>query len=176
MAERDDCAGVFDDLFAAYYSQVFKFVVRRAPLACVEDVLAETFLVAWRRSDRLPEDPLPWLLGIARRVLANQRRGELRRSELLNRLRSAWSAPAVWEPPAGLSPELADAVRALSERDREALLLVAWEGLDARQAAAVLGCSPAAFRVRLHRARHRVAAQLGQSAPFPGLGALEEAL
>jgi RNA polymerase sigma-70 factor, ECF subfamily len=176
MADRDDFVGPFDELFAAYYQAVFNFVVRRAPEECVEDVLAEIFLVAWRRCDRVPEDPLPWLLGIARRVLANQRRGDRRRNELVSRLRSSWSEVTGWEPLAGLSPELADALRTLSEREREALLLVAWEGLDSRQAAAVLGCSAAAFRVRLHRARHRVAAQLGRERPFSAFGGLEEAL
>jgi RNA polymerase sigma-70 factor, ECF subfamily len=154
-------------LFAAYYSDVLAYVVRRAPLAVAEDVLAETFLVAWRRGDRVPVDPLPWLLGVARRVMANQRRGELRRVALVSRLRGTRSqVSAPWDPPSTIAPELAAALASLSEREREALLLTAWDGLSADRAALVVGCSPATFRVRLHRARKRVAAQLGRST-FP---------
>ncbi len=89
----------FDALFEAHYRDVLRYVLRRAPLASAEDVLAETFLVAWRRSEQIPDDPLPWLLGVARRVLANQRRGELRRDALLGRLRATWTGElGAWQP------------------------------------------------------------------------------
>ena len=104
---------------------------------------------------------LPWLLGVARRVLADQRRAARRRRSLSERLRREASAPGPWSPPVGLSAELIDALRMLTEREREALLLVAWDGLSPRDAAVVAGCSSAAFRVRLHRARGRVATRLG---------------
>jgi DNA-directed RNA polymerase specialized sigma24 family protein len=164
MSVNDDAARRFDALFAAHYADVLGYVVRRAPLANAEDVLAETFLVACRRADQVPDDALPWLLGVARRVLSNQRRGDLRRQALRIRLRSTSTAPAmVWEPPSGVCPELAGALASLSEHEREALLLTAWDGLDLNRAAKAAGCSAAAFRVRLHRARKRVAAQLGDS-------------
>jgi DNA-directed RNA polymerase specialized sigma24 family protein len=170
MGAKSDPAGNFDALFAAYHADVLAYVVRRTSLASAEDVLAETFLVAWRRADRVPTDPLPWLLGVARRVLANQRRGELRRGALAGRLAGLRSGtPGPWEAPSTLSPELAAALASLSERQREALLLTAWDGLDPDRAASAAGCSAATFRVRLHRARKRVAAQLDASTASPSI-------
>lgn len=131
MSDKRDPVSTFDALFSAYHSDVLAYIIRRAPPASAEDVLAETFLVAWRRADRVPKDPLPWLLGVARRILANQRRGELRRGALMSRLRSAGSGPiAPWDPPSTLSAELAATLVSLSGREREALLLTAWDGLD----------------------------------------------
>jgi RNA polymerase sigma-70 factor (ECF subfamily) len=124
-----------------------------------EDVVAETFLVAWRRPDAMGEDPLPWLLGVARRVLANEHRGERRRIALSDRLRDAHGSLG-FEPAQGLDERLAVAVAGLSLNEREALLLVAWEGLSPARAAQAAGCSAVAFRVRLHRARSHVARAL----------------
>jgi RNA polymerase sigma-70 factor, ECF subfamily len=166
MSDDRDAARIFDELFVAHYSEVLGYILRRVALSCAEDVLAETFLVAWRRADSVPDDALPWLLGVARRALANQRRGDLRRRALTSRLK-ARSAQPQWESPAVLDCDLADALAALPERQREALLLSAWEGLDARRGAAAAGCSPAAFRVRLHRARSQVAAKLATSTLSP---------
>jgi RNA polymerase sigma factor (sigma-70 family) len=137
---------------------VLAYALRRADRATAEDVVAETFVIAWRRLDDVPDPPLPWLLGVARRVLANQRRGERRRHALLDRLRRE---PAPQPPPAEQGRALA-ALAGLGERDREALLLHAWEGLDHAGAGTVMGCSAAAFAVRLHRARRRFARELGR--------------
>ena len=84
-----------------------------------------------------------------------------RRRSLSQRLALASPASVAWEPPAGIGPELADALSGLTEHEREALLLIAWDGLTPGEAAVVADCTPAAFRVRLHRARRRVAARLG---------------
>ena len=163
-----DRRGAFEELFAAHYWAVRGYVLRRAPSAAVEDVVAETFLVAWRRVDTLRDDPLPWLLGVARRVLANQQRGERRRGALTERLQGLLPGHAPdWEPPAAMSQELAVAMTALSPQEREALLLVAWEGLDGARAARAAGCSPVAFRARLHRARRHVAAALAKTTVAP---------
>ena len=159
MSGNDERA--FDALFEAHHRDVLRYVLRRAPMASAEDVLAETFLVAWRRSEQIPADPLPWLLGVARRVVANQRRADLRRDALLGRLRATWSGEVgVWQPPGTVDAELAGALGSLPAREREALLLLAWEGLDIGQAAIAAGCSTATFRVRLHRARKHVAQKL----------------
>jgi RNA polymerase sigma factor (sigma-70 family) len=159
-----DRRGAFEELFAAQYWAVRGYVLRRAPAAAVEDVVAETFLVAWRRVDTLREDPLPWLLGVARRVLANQQRAERRRGALTDRLQGLLPGHAPdWEPPPTMSRELADAMVRLSPQEREALLLVAWEGLDGARAAQAAGCSAVAFRARLHRARRHVAAALADT-------------
>jgi RNA polymerase sigma-70 factor, ECF subfamily len=112
---------------------------------------------------RRAEDALPWLLGVARRVLANQRRGEARRAALIDRLSSLTSRSRGVEPVRDVFGSLGDAIAVLSAPEREALLLVAWEGLEPRRAARVVGCTPAAFRARLYRARRRLAAQLGES-------------
>ena len=154
----------FEALFAAHHAPVRAYVRRRAPTELVDDVVADTFLVVWRRLDRVPTaDPVPWLLAVARRQLANQLRAQRRRGALGERLQALLSpAPPAWQPPGGLDPELAAAMATLSQAEREALLLVAWEGLDGERAARAADCTPAAFRVRLHRARRRVAAALGE--------------
>jgi RNA polymerase sigma factor (sigma-70 family) len=157
----------FEALFAAHHAAVRSYVVRRAGGGIgVDDAVADTFLVAWRRLDEVPEPARPWLLGVARRVLADQRRGLHRRRSLAQRLAHASSARSAWEPPAQISSELADALRDLTGHEREALMLVAWDGLTPAEGAVAAGCSAAAFRVRLHRARRRVAARLG-IAPAP---------
>jgi RNA polymerase sigma factor (sigma-70 family) len=159
----------FEAMFDRHHTAVRSYVLRRSAGIVVEDVVADTFLVAWRRLEDVPEPALPWLLGVARRVLADQRRAARRRRSLTERLLRESPAPGPWLPPAGLSPELADALMALTEREREALLLVAWDGLPPRDAAVVAGCSTAAFRVRLHRARGRVAVQLGIDQNTPNI-------
>jgi len=129
------------------------------------DVVAETFTVAWRRRDEVPDGGQGrlWLYGVARRVLANQRRGRLRRDRLttqlhdeLPRLGALVTAPA---DDADLEA-IAAAFRRLPGDDREILALVGWEGLDREEVAQVLGCSRANVRVRLHRARRRFAREL----------------
>jgi RNA polymerase sigma-70 factor (ECF subfamily) len=118
-------------------------------------------MITWRRLDDVPDDPLPWLLGVARKVLANRRRGEARRHALLRRVRSE---PLDAMPALGAQSDLGERVLGvlsrLRERDREALLLVAWEGLSAVQAAKVLGVSPNTFAARVSRARRRFAVAL----------------
>lgn len=159
----------FEALFERYHAPVRAYVVRRSAGIVVEDVVADTFLVAWRRLEDVPDLGLPWLLGVARRVLADQRRAARRRRSLTERLLREPSPPSPWSPPAGLSGELTNALRVLTEREREALFLVAWDGLSPRDAAVVAGCSSSAFRVRLHRARGRVAAQLGIDQDTPNI-------
>jgi RNA polymerase sigma-70 factor (ECF subfamily) len=164
MRSDSDRRTQFEAIFAAHHDAVRRYVVRRQSGALVDDAVADTFLVVWRRLDEIPDRTLPWLLGVARRVLADQRRAGRRRRSLSQRLHVdvlTHGAVPDWEPPAGLTPELASALAALTEHEREALLLVAWDQLSAADAARVAGCSAAAFRVRVHRARRRVADRLG---------------
>jgi RNA polymerase sigma factor (sigma-70 family) len=151
----------FDRLFDQHYPVVRAYVVRRSAPAIVDDTLSETFLVVWRRIDAVPDDALPWLLGVARRVLANQRRAEARRGLLIDALGGLLPREPISEPANEVFGELGAAIATLSAREREALLLVAWEGLEPDRAARVVGCAPAAFRARLYRARRRLAAELG---------------
>ncbi len=125
------------------------------------DVVAETFLVAWRRLADVPtsEDARPWLYGTARFVLANQDRGTRRRERLTERLRNELRSQLPAHRPAQ-GGALRDALAELGERDRELLMLVGWEELAPAQAAKVLGISAVAARSRLHRARRRLREQL----------------
>lgn len=150
-----DPEATFTALFDAHFDAVLAYARRRtAQLSDAEDLVAETFTVAWRRLDRLPEreeDRLPWLYGVARRVLANQRRGILRRLRLVDRLRAAIGPPSPTS-----AADLASALASLPERDQEVLRLVAWEGLSHADAGVVLGISPNAVAIRVHRARQRL--------------------
>lgn len=155
----------FDACFDAHHAEVLAFALRRlGDRQLAEDVLAETFAVAWRRRGVVPEPTLPWLYAIARRVIAYQARTARRQSRLRARLSAERRADgrdpleAIAERDAVLA-----ALAALPERQREVLMLVAWEGLDARGAAVALGCTTAAFRVRLHRARRALAKHLEAS-------------
>jgi RNA polymerase sigma-70 factor (ECF subfamily) len=151
-ARRERFAHTFDEHFRA----VSAYALRRAAPAEAEDAVAETFLVAWRRLDELPEDAKPWLLGVARRVLANQRRAAGRRHALTERVAGV---PA-GEQESPRQPAVLQALADLSDTDREVLLLVAWDGLSIHEAAAALRCSPTATKVRLHRARRRFRAEI----------------
>jgi RNA polymerase sigma-70 factor (ECF subfamily) len=158
----------FDSLWCAHADAVFGFARRRVDEQGARDALAETFTVAWRRLEEVPAEPLPWLLGVCRKVLANQRRGDGRRRDLLARL--AGLAPVAQPDAAERSAEAAhvrEAFRALGRRDRETLALVAWDGLSPAEAAVVCGCSAGTFTTRLHRARTRLAERLasGETAP-----------
>jgi RNA polymerase sigma-70 factor (ECF subfamily) len=146
--------------FRAAYDEhvraVAAFALRRAPTAAdAEDVVAETFLVAWRRFGEAPDDLRPWLFGVARHVLRHHYRSEARRDALSARLAGALRGLGASGDEAGW---LADALRQLPENDRDVLTLSAWEGLSHAEAGAVLGCSASAVAVRLHRARRRLEA------------------
>jgi RNA polymerase sigma-70 factor (ECF subfamily) len=151
----------FDQLFRAHYARVLSYARRRTSPSVADDVVAETFLTAWRRLDDIPRDELPWLLGVARRVIANQHRREATQQRIRHRVARE---PVDEAGSASLpDPDLPRALAELSDRDRELLTLVAWDGLSAAEAARVVGCSPATARVRLHRARRRLAAKLSAS-------------
>ncbi len=152
----------FTTLFSECYPPVLAFARRRLEPDAAQDVVAETFLTAWRRLDEITAEPLPWLYRIAGHAVANQRRGQVRRGRLADRARLVGEGTEP-DPADGVIEGrlLVDAFNALGERDREALRLVMWEGLPPKEAAFVLECSPAAFTVRLHRARRRLSRLLG---------------
>jgi RNA polymerase sigma-70 factor (ECF subfamily) len=172
-----DATTRFERCFTAHHAAVAAYFLRRCPTReDAEDAATEVFAVAWRRLEELPAPPEDrlWLFGVARRVLANQQRADRRRGALTARLQAVFATQTPqWEPPAQMSDEVAAAMARLSPAEREALLLVAWEGLEPARAAGAAGCSPAAFRARLHRARRHVAAALtdtsiAHSAPIAG--------
>lgn len=161
MATADRYDRTFDELYAEFGARVLAYSSRRTrSLADAEDVAAETFVVAWRRLDDAPANVLPWLYGIARRTLANQRRANQRRISLLARLALHRSAPPMETTPTD-NPAL-EALARMRPDDQELLRLVAWEGLDHAEISSVIGISVNAVAIRLHRARQRFARILAE--------------
>jgi RNA polymerase sigma factor (sigma-70 family) len=155
----------FEAIFDRHAGRVYAYAARRSDPDTASDVVAETFLIAWRRLDVVPEDALPWLLNVASKVLANARRSEQRRDAFAVRLAHGRRALVAFDPADAVPTKLLvrDALDRLPPVEREALLLVAWDGLDVRAGAAAAGCSRATFSVRLHRARRRLMKELGLS-------------
>lgn len=153
----------FERLYRDNFRVVLRFALARIDPERAKDVVSDTFLVAWRRLDDVPDEPRLWLLGVARRVIAGQFRSDARREALALRLRATRGSGAGH---ADLSGPLAEreqvlaAFATLGERDREVLRLITWDGLDAADAAEVLGVTKLAFAVRLHRARRRLEREL----------------
>ena len=158
---RDRLAAVYDECAP----RVYAYAVRHCGPSDADDVLAETFAVAWRRLDVVPDRPIGWLIVTARNVIAGRRRADRRDVELARlfaehtELAGAPVAPGADELVVQRTV-LLSALDTLSVREREALLLTAWDGLDHRDAARVARCTPRAFRARLMRARARLAAAL----------------
>lgn len=152
--DSQTAAARFERLFHAHYGRVLSYAQRRTSAAVADDVVAETFLIAWRRLESVPSEELPWLLGVARRVLANQRRRDATQERVAVRVAAESVSNSL--PAAAADPDLIRALAQLTERDWELLRLVAWDGLKPGEAARVLGCSAVVARVRLHRARARL--------------------
>ncbi|MBN6056145.1 sigma-70 family RNA polymerase sigma factor [Nonomuraea sp. RK-328] len=166
MDETDDRSR-FETVYRRTYEQILGYVMRRCSSPeDAADIVAETYVIAWRRVSEIPRDDAArlWLYGVARRVLANHRRGERRRetrhAELTAEARRvyAMSSPSRYD-------HVDQALTALSDDDRELLALAVWEELDPGQIAEVLGCSRNAVRIRLHRARKRFARALKDARP-----------
>jgi DNA-directed RNA polymerase specialized sigma24 family protein len=146
---------LFEELFAAHGAAVLAYALRRATPPDAEDAVSETFVVAWRRLRDVPgmDTALPWLYGVCRRVLANQRRGDRRRWELVQKVgRDAHGVvtPDLSEP----GPALIALAR-LRDDEQELLRLVAWEQLSHAEIGTVLGITANAVAIRLYRARQR---------------------
>jgi RNA polymerase sigma factor (sigma-70 family) len=148
----------FRGVYARHYPDVVRYGLRRLDgLTAAEELAQEVFLVAWRRRSELPARTLPWLYGVARRLLANH-----------------WRSQRAVPPPVELTEAAAldrhdgvvrlvdvrAALGRLSDDDQEILRLVGWEQLSLSEAALVLGCGPATAKVRLHRARRRLTEML----------------
>ncbi|MDX2972071.1 RNA polymerase sigma factor [Kribbella solani] len=155
----DDRRQRFEEVFGTHREAVLGYLLRRTGSSHdAADLLSDTFVIAWRRLEEVPagDQTRPWLFGVARRVLANHRRGEVRRMALTYKLRDELTDTSVPGPEfSDADSTMARAFRALPEPDRELLTLVAWEDLSTAQIATVLGCSRNAVRIRLFRARRR---------------------
>ncbi|WP_435227475.1 RNA polymerase sigma factor [Streptomyces sp. Tue6028] len=153
-----------------------RYLRRRANADQVDDILAESMLVLWRRLEDVPgldvgrvpaaDAVLPWCYGVARGCLSNARRADRRRLRLVERLTRAVAVPAV-QPQYGNHEQLHAALDALGEADREVVLLWAWEELAPRAIAEVTGLSPNAVSIRLHRAKKKLAALLERKTSLP---------
>lgn len=161
----------FADLWDRYAPRVLAYASRHVGVDEAQDVVAETFLVAWRRLADVPGFALPWLLVVARNTIGVRRRSLYRRRMLdqeLQRLDAYVVASDSAEAIAVSREALVQGLRRLSPREREALLLVAWDGLTLEQGAQVVGCSVSAFTMRLSRARARLREASRSSTDPPG--------
>ena len=165
----------FRQLYDAHRARLLRYALNRTSSAeDAAEVLAETFSIAWAHLDRVPEGEasLPWLYATARGVLANLGRRQRRRSDLVERIGEELRGLVTITGPGETQEDALMALAtlaALSDDDRELLMLVAWEGLRPAQLGAALGCSPAAASIRLHRARARLRQKLAAAGLTSGL-------
>jgi RNA polymerase sigma-70 factor (ECF subfamily) len=153
----------FRELYRDHSTAVFTYARRRLDRSDAEDLVADVFLIVWRRGDERPDDPRAWLLGVARRTLANRLRAQRRAGALAGRLAHEPSlAPVDGEPDS--DAEIRRALATLGDDDRELLELLTWDGLTRPQLAAVFGVSTGTIAVRVHRAKRRLAHALASSA------------
>jgi RNA polymerase sigma-70 factor (ECF subfamily) len=138
---------LFEAVYERHANAIKGFAMRRIDPARADDVVAEVFLVAWRRLEDMPDEPRPWLFGVATRVLANERRRTARQHAALDRLEPVAASVDPAESPALADRPLQEALRNLSEADR------------------ALGVKEATFTVRLHRAKRRLGRAIERSEP-----------
>ncbi len=173
--DRRESEELIHELYGAHGHRVLGYAMRRgASRPDAEDLVIETFLTCWRRLDDVDDPGLPWLLGIARRVLANQRRASGRRAELERKLFEGESLTPRDAPAPDVDHQLLHALHDLGEEDREVLLLTAWDGLSKEEAAETLGISRNTFSIRLNRARTNLRVLLEPQGAQIDLGRTEE--
>ncbi|UCM89256.1 RNA polymerase sigma factor [Streptomyces marincola] len=157
--DSDEQAEDFDRLFRSTFRRVLAYCLRRLSETAAHDAVSEVYAVAWRKRRRLPDDEHEaalWLLGIARKVVANQTRGQRRWARLLRRV-AEQPGPAV---SSAETPELSEAMAGLSADKQELLRLAYWDDLSRADMAALYGISVAAVSTRLHRARQELRSRL----------------
>ncbi len=154
------------DRFPSFYKSTFSDIYAYAARALapdqseIDDVVAEVYLVVWRRIDELPPAPQDrlWLFGVARNVVRNTKRSTNRRLLLLHRIHRQPRVPDGSSEPSDV--DVTAALRNLSPNEREVMQLVIWDGLSVAETAEVLSCSVNVVQVRLHRARKRLTRRL----------------
>lgn len=153
--DRDE----FELCWHANVQQVMAYARRHVGREAAGDIVSATFLTAWRKGDELPSPALPWLLAVAKGHIRNHLRAQGRQRRLTTQLELLEACAADAADASVTAVERSTALHALVSlpaNDREALLLVAWDGLTTAQAAKVLRCREGALRARLHRARQRL--------------------
>jgi RNA polymerase sigma-70 factor (ECF subfamily) len=150
----------FTALYDANHGRVYGYAMDRAGARWADEIVSETFLVAWRRFAEVPDPALPWLLGVARNLAREQFRLSARDQSIEAELSARFAAgESTSADPADVVTErdtVLTALAWLSHDDRELLTLVLWHGVSPREAASVIDCSTATYFVRLHRARRRL--------------------
>lgn len=152
----------FEALVAETQEPLERYLRRRVHADEAADLLGDVLVTLWRRLDDIPDDRrLPWSYGVARRALLNHRRSRRRHLRLVERITAQPAVVHAFDP-AGTAdhPELAEALASLPEPDLEVVTLWAWEGLEPREIAVVLGTTPNAVSLRLSRAKKRLASLL----------------
>jgi RNA polymerase sigma-70 factor (ECF subfamily) len=153
----------FEDLYGEHRLDVMAYCIRRLGRHDAADACSETFLVAWRRLDDVPPPPesLPYLYGIANRVVSNQFRSLRRRGRLDARLTALGVTvapdPSLLVVQSSRAQEIVAAVRKLKPKDREIVMLYAWEDLSRETIAGMMGMTRSAVDQRIHRANQRLA-------------------
>lgn len=171
----DDKEKRFTAMYDTYRMRVWAYAASRVGSQLADEIVSETFTVAWRRFSEMPTSTLPWLLGVARNVIRDSVRASRRRDSLQAELHT-WVVESVGDVAGEVADRIAmrQALAQLSDADREVLTLVAWQGLTPREAARVIGCTATALRVRLHRARKRLAVALRAQSPQIGRFRMDE--
>ena len=173
MSRREEAREArFRRLYLSMYWDLLAYAMRRVPESTSHDVVAETFLVLWRRLDDVPDDDEArlWAYGVARKIVMNHHRSSRRLERLKARLHSlpARHAEAADAPERAEAARVLDALRKLTDDEREVLLLSVWEGLSNTEIAAVVDCSVNAVAIRIHRARRHLERLCGKDSARPG--------
>lgn len=173
-AHSSDEKAAFEMLYTAHHRAVLAYCARRTSQSDAWDAASEVFVVAWRRLDTVPpvDEARPWLLGVAYRVLANQRRSRRRNLRLIQKATTDTYA----EPPLPdrqlirneEEREVIEALTRLRPKDREILQARLWEELSPAEVAEILGISRAAVDQRYSRAKKRLAGALEGRTMFAG--------
>jgi RNA polymerase sigma factor (sigma-70 family) len=154
--------GAFTVVYREHYDDLVRFVRRRADDSAVDDIVAETFLAAWRRRAELPAEVRPWLFRTARNNMMNANRGQNRQDALAVKIGTLVETSGAVSTDDRI--DLVSAWRLLPATDQEVLALGIWEDMPQAEAAAVLGCSRAAYAMRLSRAKRHLAELLAAPA------------
>ena len=166
LSDSVSAPAMFSSLYERHLRAVACYVARRTGPELSEDLTAEVFVRAFRKRAVFRDDhgsALPWLLGIANHLIADHRRAERRRLEMLQRL--ARTRPGSSETSVGvLAPELVGELLRLPAADRDTLLLVVWGELSYAEAATALSVPVGTIRSRIARARQRLGAAIGRPA------------
>jgi RNA polymerase sigma factor (sigma-70 family) len=156
----------FAEVFDRHGPHIHRYVVRRLGREAAEDVVAETFLAAFRRRARYDverADARPWLYGIATNLIGQHRRDEVRRYRLPPPAAEVAAPCPADQVAASVTARaaLTTALAGLAAPERDVLLLVAWEDLSYDEVATALGVPVGTVRSRLNRARRKLRTALG---------------